>query len=206
MPSHLTHSPAHDFHNRRGRWIAATLVPAWLALLVIGYVGSVNFENRPGESAEPPRMWPAGTRLSLAPDGPTVVMFLHPECPCSRASVTELANLVDANPQVARVHVVLVSAGDGHDARASVIARDLEAFNRAEITLDDHAELAHAFGSRTSGDALIFSPAGSLLFCGGLTVARGHVGAGRSSELAAKALRGMMTDPAETPVFGCPLF
>src|SRR3954463_15141423 len=37
--------------------------------------------------------WPAASKLGSTPTRPTLVLFLHPRCPCSRASLTELEAL-----------------------------------------------------------------------------------------------------------------
>ena len=79
-----------------------TLV-AWLAAIVIGwcYVADHEFSvNRPLSKLAVDH-WPQGTQL-VRPEGqPTLVLFLHPKCPCSRATLAELYHLyasLEENP------------------------------------------------------------------------------------------------------------
>ncbi|HTN03085.1 MAG TPA: hypothetical protein VL132_14455, partial [Planctomycetaceae bacterium] len=38
--------------------------------------------------------WPADSQLPRVPGRPMVVVFLHPRCPCSRATLEELSRLM----------------------------------------------------------------------------------------------------------------
>ena len=52
-----------------------------------------------------------------------------------------------------------------------------------ETMVDSEGVEAHRFGSQTSGQVMLYGADGRLLFSGGITVARGHVGdnAGRNA-------------------------
>src|SRR5690242_6329433 len=56
--------------------------------IVWGYASS------PGGAATPPVQWPAVCQIQPATEQATLVMFVHPQCPCSRASIGELASLM----------------------------------------------------------------------------------------------------------------
>jgi hypothetical protein len=64
---------------------------------------------------------------------------------------------------------------------------------------------ARLFHASTSGQVLVYSAQGRLLFRGGITASRGHSGdnAGRSAVVS--ALTGGSRSPARTFVFGCSL-
>jgi hypothetical protein len=72
----------------------AIVVTAWLALVVALIAATERRDAAPGAMGEQPRRWPAATRLALADDGLTLVLLLHPQCPCSVASVEELERLL----------------------------------------------------------------------------------------------------------------
>src|SRR5579863_806278 len=57
-------------------------IVAWLAALLVGLALVVDYGARPGASGNHSDRWPSDTKLSLAPQGITSVMFVHPECPC----------------------------------------------------------------------------------------------------------------------------
>ena len=52
------------------------------------------YENQPGASAHALAQWPADSGLAHQTDRPTLVMLVHPQCVCSRASLTELAEIL----------------------------------------------------------------------------------------------------------------
>jgi len=76
------------------------------------------------------------------------------------------------------------------------------------VLTDEDGIEARSFGAVTSGQALLYSAQGRLLFSGGITESRGHSGdnAGRSAieSLVMNGSEGLRT-PASTPVYGCPL-
>jgi hypothetical protein len=81
-----------------------------------------------------------------------------------------------------------------------------------EVTPDEDGNEARRFGAETSGHTVLYSGDGSLLFSGGITASRGHSGDnfGRSaivsSLIGATSEISAFSEPAESCVFGCPLF
>jgi hypothetical protein len=53
-----------------------------------------NYESTPGVAAATPGRWPADSRIKPDADRATLVMLAHPHCPCTRASIGELARLM----------------------------------------------------------------------------------------------------------------
>src|SRR5262245_25582564 len=72
----------------------AVLGSSWLLAVGLGLWALVDYQMTPGAVSELPQRWPAGSALPLDPENPTLVMFVHPHCPCSRASLHELQVLV----------------------------------------------------------------------------------------------------------------
>src|SRR6185436_11568509 len=67
----------------------------WLAAVAAGLSVLLNFENEPGlAAATAPSQWPAESRLKPAADRPTLLLFAHPLCSCTRATIGELALLM----------------------------------------------------------------------------------------------------------------
>ena len=63
---------------------------------------------------------------------------------------------------------------------------------------------ARRFGARTSGHAALYDAGGRLVFSGGLTWARGHVGDNPGSEAVVSFVRSGKGSAVQ-PVYGCPL-
>ena len=72
--------------------IGATV--AWLGLVVLGQGALIQYALTPGREGHTPASWPAASRLDRAPGRYTLVMAAHPHCPCTRASLSELAQIV----------------------------------------------------------------------------------------------------------------
>src|SRR5436190_18305741 len=72
----------------------AWMVAAWLGLSAAGLGALMARSYQAGAASAPPSTWPADSAVHREPGKPTLVMILHPECPCSRASVEELGRLL----------------------------------------------------------------------------------------------------------------
>src|SRR5688500_4480825 len=84
---------------------------AAIALWAISVAGGSallwRYEALPGPGADAPRHWPAGSRTAADGRRHTLVLLLHPHCPCSRATVRELALVMAAaTPGRLKAHVL----------------------------------------------------------------------------------------------------
>src|SRR5580692_4861330 len=66
----------------------------WLTLVVAGTRVLGNYSLTPGAPGTPDSSWPAASHIARSPGFFTLVMTIHPHCPCSRASIGELAVLM----------------------------------------------------------------------------------------------------------------
>jgi len=66
----------------------------WLATIVTGTYLLLAYANAPGQAGSPPENLPQSSQVPRDTERPTLVMFIHPHCPCSRASVGELAEVM----------------------------------------------------------------------------------------------------------------
>ena len=185
-------------------WMAAGF---WLAGIVAVLVGIAVYSNFPSASGHPPDSWPAQSRISRVEGRPTLMMFVHPRCPCSRASVGELARLLVQDWELGRVHVLFINPpGMTPDWARTDIWQQATTIPGVAVQLDQDGVEAKRFGVETSGQTLLYDASGSLLFSGGITISRGHEGdsPGRDAllDLLAQKTPGLL----QTPVFGCPLF
>lgn len=155
--------------------------------LTAGYLSWMLYESAPGQGARPPARYPEGRAL------PRLLLFLHPECPCSRATLEELAQI---RPQV-QLEVVL-----SRQPSAELLSR-LSRFTGAELTPDPEGRQREIYQVWTSGQLIGYDAQGKLGFCGGITASRGQAGPslGRANLLA--WLNGQPVQ--EGSVFGCPL-
>lgn len=160
----------------------------------------------PGQAAAAPPAWPAESRIERVADQPILVLFAHPQCPCTRATIGELARLMRRTQGLVQAHVLFVQPDEFTDAwTESDLWRRAAAIPGVHVLRDPGGREAHRYGAATSGQVLLYDEAGRLRFSGGITGSRGHEGdnAGRQA-LESMLTAGSAAQP-ETFVFGCPL-
>ncbi len=186
-------------------WGAAVVAIGWAAVVALGVRGLLDYESAPGRVAEVPRTWPA-SRVELAPDRPTLVMLAHPHCPCTRASVGELAEVMAEIDGKAMGYVLFSRpANAGADWDDTALRRSAAAIPGVTVLSDTDGAEARRFGAETSGHTLLFSPDGRLLFTGGITQFRGHAGDNAGASAIVSLVRNEVPARSETFVFGCSL-
>jgi len=182
-------------------------VALWCAVVLAGTGLMMRYSETPGDAGSPPGKWPAASHTPRGTAGLTLVMFVHPHCPCSAASIDELERLM-ARCQ-GRIHTqvwFLQPEGKDQTWTETDLWRKAVAIPGVTVNCDADGAEARLFHAATSGQTLCYAGDGSLVFQGGITSARGHSGDndGRSA-LMALAERGLASR-TQTPVFGCTLF
>jgi hypothetical protein len=186
----------------RARSIAACAL--WCSVVGGGFTWIARAGQASGEVAVAPSHWPAG--LARATDRPTLLVTLHPKCPCSQATVSELERLMRDRTGKVDLEVLFVRPhGLVDDPARSSLWERVAGIPGARAQIDEGGVTAAAFGAFTSGQVFLYDASGELLFSGGITASRGHEGdnAGRD---AVESLLDRRNAPAHTSVFGCSLF
>src|SRR5262245_19500222 len=76
------------------RWILFIAGFVWLAATGLGFAFLTDYSAQPGAPATAPAQWPDGSRIPDPNGSYLLVMTIHPHCPCTRASVTELNHVM----------------------------------------------------------------------------------------------------------------
>jgi hypothetical protein len=176
-----------------------------VCVLVIGLMGGLwRYKTTPGAAAVAPSAWPTGAGLPLDSERLTLVMFAHPMCACTRASLAELRELMGQGGVRA---MVLFAQPDGlvEDWSRSDSWEVAAAIPGVAAIPDPGEHEARMFGAMTSGQVVVYDPSGRLVFSGGITAARGHIGMNAGRDQIAKLAAGAHLAAMPTPVFGCPL-
>jgi hypothetical protein len=151
-------------------------------------------------------VWPVESGLRLDAVNPTLVMFAHPQCPCTRASVGELDRLMTLCQGKLNAQVVFVRPpGLPVDWEKTDLWASASAIRGVSVRVDNGGVEARRFQIETSGDSLVYSPAGTLLFHGGITISRGHFGDSPGSDGILALVNHQSAGGIKTPAFGCPL-
>ncbi len=176
----------------------------WLIVVGAGLGRLWAYSQTPGPAAHASALWPAATALVRDTHRPTLLVFAHPQCPCSRATIGELAVLMAQAKDRVTTYVIFyrplnVEAG----WEQTDLWRSAAAIPGVRVLPDENGADATVFDAATSGQTLLYDADGRLIFSGGMTGARGHSGdnAGRTALTA--LLNGGRSTTSQTPVFGC---
>jgi hypothetical protein len=183
---------------------ALVLSVLWFAALAAGYAMLERYKSTPGGKVEPAATWPSGSVLPRSPHGDTMVLFAHPGCPCTRASVHELDELLTHFGDKLSVVVATVAPQGFLPKDDAGIAKAAAAIPGVSVASVSEQEVER-FGVITSGHALLYAENGQLLFSGGITASRGHEGRNAGIDRIAAILSGRTPDRRDSPVFGCAL-
>lgn len=178
----------------------------WLAAVTLGFVAVEGYLVTPGETAPAPARWPTASRLPHASDRPTLLLFAHPRCPCTRATVGELELVMARNLGRVEARVLFVRPpGVRAGWERTPLWERTERIPGVLVQADEGGAEATTFGALTSGEVRVYDASGALRFAGGITGARGHSGDNPGRAALEDHLSGRTGAAASTPVFGCPL-
>ena len=193
-------------HPRTKRILATSLFATiWIAAVTFGLRALFQYENAPGSIGLLPQEWPA-VQIARANDRPTLVMVAHPRCPCTVASVGELAQIMARLQGKVAAYVLLVKPGEaGPEWDGTTVQRSAEAIPGVKVIVDPDGAAARRFGAETSGHTLLFGQDGHLLFSGGITGSRGHAGNNAGESAIVALINNQIPVRTRTLVFGCSL-
>lgn len=191
---------------RTKRILATSLFAiTWIAAVALGLRSLFQYENTPGPVGAISPEWPS-TQIERASDRPTLVMLAHPRCPCTVASVAELAQIMARLQGKVEACVLLVKPNEsGPDWEGTNLQRSAEAIPGVKVIFDPDGMEARRFGAETSGHTLLFGVDGHLLFSGGITASRGHAGDNAGESAIVALVNQQIPAQTQTLVFGCAL-
>ena len=193
-------------YSHKKTFITTLLGAAWMAALACGGRALFQYETTPGEVGRIASSWPSVSVVPRQANKPTLLMFAHPHCPCTRASIGELAQIMAHEVGKVNAYVFFVkpenaeTGWDDTDLRSSAAA-----IPGVTVITDRSGKEAARFGAKTSGHTVLFASDGSLVFSGGITASRGHAGANAGENAILALLSEAPAERARTPVFGCSL-
>jgi hypothetical protein len=181
------------------------LAVAWAVVVASGILFLEAYAARPGAQGALAEDWPVASPVARDHRRPTLLIFLHPHCPCSQASLAELAAILDRCRDRVAIHAILLSTPVLDRWSASENERGLAALPGVHVDRDPGGQAVRRFGVATSGHVLLYDRRGRLIFSGGITAARGHVGDNLGKAAVLDAILHEVIGHKTSPVFGCPL-
>ena len=193
------------------RPIQLAIFAGLLAMSVIGFIQLTDYSTRPGAFGESPRQlgdidltatsWPAD---SISDQKPILIVFYHPKCPCTSATVRVLERLhprFNAVPQITAV--AYCPENEPESWIESRTTATLLSLDQTQIVIDRGGRLSEKFGAHVSGHILLYDVNGNLNFSGGITPYRGHEGDCPSSLDLLDRVNSPGDKCKQWPVFGC---
>lgn len=177
----------------------------WLGMIAGGYGWLLRYSFANGRASTVPRALPPSLSSPSPLARPQLFLALHPRCPCSRATVRELAKILTLAPNASEVTVLMYKPAAEPDSWVNGVLLDECRRLSCQIRVDPDGHLAVSLGSLTSGHVQLYDTDGRLLYHGGVTASRGHEGDNAGERALVEILRGRPASRKSMPVFGCPI-
>ena len=87
----------------------------WLGTLGVGFAMLADYDNSPGGMQQAPSRWPRTSKIGPRDQRATLVLFAHPLCPCTRASLGELEKIVARFQNAATYWIVFFKPAGADD-------------------------------------------------------------------------------------------
>ncbi|MFI4916870.1 MAG: hypothetical protein ACIAS6_10245 [Phycisphaerales bacterium JB060] len=185
------------------RWVWIVL-PLWAVTCLVAFGALWRYGNTPGDPGGMLEGWTVPASLEVATDRPTLLVFAHPKCPCTRATMAAIERLQRDVLGGFETRVVFFEPQDaGPDWRRTELWQRAERLRDVRVLPDPGGRLVSRAGAVVSGTVALLDVDGRLLFWGGLTSSRGHEGDSVGSLAVRAILRGEDARTDRTPVYGC---
>jgi len=182
------------------------LTITWGVAVVCGVSLLTAHNSTPGVDQFSPAAWPNDVAIACTKGAPTFIVFIHPQCPCTSATMSELARLdADVDAELHPIFVLVCPKRFQSQWATSSLAKRCESIPDGRVIIDSDREMAKRFYATTSGYCLLYSASGRLLFQGGITTGRGHEGESLGRVALRQIFSGRPTSIDRMPVFGCEL-
>jgi hypothetical protein len=164
---------------RQGRDSFLILVGAlWIGLIVSGFWLLAREHFTPVASSRQAGIFPSGSETQLASGKPTLLLFAHPQCPCTRATFHELDGLLeDTGNRVSIVVIFTIPNGVSPGWEQGELWKSAASTPGYHVVLDS----------------------------GGITGSRGHEGDNIGLTAVESFILHGHASVSRTPVFGCSL-
>ncbi|RYG58821.1 hypothetical protein EON80_26495 [bacterium] len=183
-----------------------SLAISWVLAVAVGFGVLLNHQNTPGAAANSAGSWPMDTGVVRDSSEATIIVAAHPKCPCTRATIGELARLMArCQGKVSAKVLFLKPKGVTDNWEKTDLWRSAAAIPGVIPVTDAQGLEARRFGAKTSGQTFLFDKNGRLLFSGGITASRGHSGDNTGIDSIEALLTTGKSAQHSTPVFGCSL-
>ena len=112
-------------------------VSAWAIAVALGFGMLARYKNGTGAQGTAPARWPDVTRIARG-EKLSLVVFAHPYCPCTRASLSQLREILSSAGDGIRATVVFLEPdGDAEAVRGSRLWSSAASIPGVQLLLDE---------------------------------------------------------------------
>ena len=178
----------------------------WIFVITVGLLWLTDHSTRPGIETLTTSNWPENSAIQ-SKNATILLLFLHPHCPCSLATMTQLNRIANQSHtgQSVETKSVFFCPNEFHNdterrqwAEGSLFR---QAKSHGDVIIDVDGVEAKRFGVTTSGHVFLYKNK-QLVFSGGITSGRGHEGDSPAADALLAHLRGE-SPISKFAVFGC---
>lgn len=189
------------------RPLVLTGLAVWAIASGGGFLWLLSSSATPGATSAREPTWPQSSRVDPDFTRANLVLLVHPHCPCSRATVAELSEIMDRCEGLVTAHVLFLKPSQMPDGwELTDLWYRAASIPGVRVRADAEGREARRFGALTSGQVVLYDRQGLLKFCGGITIARGHRGENAGRQAIVDWLTRGTAERSSDAVFGCPLF
>ena len=165
-----------------------------------------DYSTAPGDRGGFLDRQPTTSRLRVLEKEYTLIVFAHPHCPCTRATLRELDFLMSrTGDRVGAIVAFVKPRGMEEEWCRTDLWRRANLIRMTRVACDPGGEEAKLYGAQTSGHVMLFESRGACVFSGGLTPSRGHDGANPGRAAILSIVFSGSSDRSSTEVYGCRL-
>jgi hypothetical protein len=204
----ISDSAAVGWASRKSRmWILGIL--SFSSICTLAGAGLLfKYDETAGAVSAVPARWPASSAIERPARTGTLLVFVHPYCSCTVATLHEIASLsVGARAQSGQLSTTVLFYRPKNSGwqPGNLWSKAESEIPGARQIWDDDGREARRFGARTSGFAVLYDAKGDLLFRGGVTGSRGHEGDNLGIDQLRASIDTGRPAPHTSLVFGCAL-
>jgi hypothetical protein len=173
-----------------------------------GLRASLRFDQTASKQSAVPLFWPSSSALKPPVGRPQLLVFVHPFCSCTNATIAELGKLsVRRVPSATAPEINILFMRPAHSEwpRENALWREAKKLPGARVIWDEGGREAAKFGARTSGFVALYNGQGRLVFRGGVTGSRGHQGENYGLDQLIASINSQKVANKSSLVFGCAL-
>lgn len=176
----------------------------WISCVAAGFAALGRYSTEAGP-AQTPRDVDEFLASHRQPNRALLIMAVHPRCPCTKASMAELGDLLARSRGTCDALILQFHPENGAAKwREDTVPRELGGV-QVGVLLDPGGKQAATLGAATSGHVVFIDAAGAVRFTGGITVSRGHRGRAPGQNAILEILAGGSPSRASAPAYGCAL-